>query len=72
MKHKSIRIGDGELIVGEGGPAPKAAPAYPEICIHTRFRKHVFTLTSRESDLYFSRQLGSKHIKISSMKPRIL
>lgn len=35
MENKSICINDGELIVGERGPAPKATPTYPEICIHT-------------------------------------
>jgi trans-4-hydroxy-L-proline dehydratase len=34
MKNKSLWIGDGELIVGERGPAPKATPTYPEICLH--------------------------------------
>ena len=35
MEHKSIFIGEGELIVGEKGPAPKAAPTYPELCCHS-------------------------------------
>jgi pyruvate formate-lyase/glycerol dehydratase family glycyl radical enzyme len=35
MEHKAICINDGELIVGEKGPAPKAAPTYPELCCHT-------------------------------------
>ena len=35
MEHKAIYIGDGELIVGEKGPAPKATPTYPELCCHT-------------------------------------
>lgn len=34
MERKSLYIGDGELIVGERGPAPAAVPTYPEICIH--------------------------------------
>jgi len=34
MENKSICINDGELIVGERGPAPKAAPTYPELCCH--------------------------------------
>jgi formate C-acetyltransferase len=34
LEHKQIFIGDGELIVGERGPAPKAVPTYPEICCH--------------------------------------
>jgi formate C-acetyltransferase len=35
LEHKQIFIGDGELIVGERGPAPKAVPTYPEICCHS-------------------------------------
>ena len=35
LENKSIHIGDGELIVGERGPAPKAVPTYPEICCHS-------------------------------------
>ncbi len=35
MERKSIYIGDDELIVGEKGPQPKAAPTYPELCCHT-------------------------------------
>ena len=35
MEHKTIYIGEGELIVGEKGPFPQAAPTYPELCCHT-------------------------------------
>jgi len=35
LEHKEVCINDGELIVGERGPSPKATPTYPEICIHT-------------------------------------
>ena len=35
LEHKTIVINEGELIVGEKGPAPKAAPTYPELCTHT-------------------------------------
>ena len=35
MENKAVVIGDGELIVGERGPAPKATPTYPEICVHS-------------------------------------
>jgi len=35
LSHKAICINDGELIVGERGPAPKATPTYPEICLHS-------------------------------------
>ncbi|HOL89643.1 MAG TPA: glycyl radical protein [Anaerohalosphaeraceae bacterium] len=35
MSRKHICINDGELIVGERGPAPKATYTYPELCCHT-------------------------------------
>ena len=35
LKNKEICFNEGELIVGERGPEPKAAPTYPEICCHT-------------------------------------
>jgi len=35
LENKHICINDGELIVGERGPAPKAVPTYPEICLHS-------------------------------------
>ncbi|MFQ5795173.1 MAG: trans-4-hydroxy-L-proline dehydratase [Candidatus Bipolaricaulia bacterium] len=35
MEHKPICINEGELIVGEKGPAPKATPTYPELCCHS-------------------------------------
>jgi pyruvate formate-lyase/glycerol dehydratase family glycyl radical enzyme len=35
IENKTICINDGELIVGERGPAPKATPTYPELCCHS-------------------------------------
>jgi formate C-acetyltransferase len=35
LKNKEICINNGELIVGERGPSPRATPTYPEICTHT-------------------------------------
>jgi len=34
-EHKTIHIGDDELIVGERGPAPKAVPTFPELTCHS-------------------------------------
>ena len=34
-EHKTVVILDGELIVGERGPQPQAAPTYPELCCHS-------------------------------------
>lgn len=36
LENKEIWIGEGELIVGERGPAPKATYTYPEVCCHTQ------------------------------------
>jgi formate C-acetyltransferase len=46
LKKKKLYVDDGELIVGERGPAPRATPTYPEICIHSLKDLHV--LDSRE------------------------
>ena len=35
LENKAICINEGELIVGERGPAPKVTPTYPEICAHS-------------------------------------
>jgi formate C-acetyltransferase len=35
LAKKSVCINDGEVIVGERGPAPKATPTYPEVTCHT-------------------------------------
>ncbi|MBP7052062.1 MAG: glycyl radical protein [Phycisphaerae bacterium] len=35
MENKTICINEGELIVGEKGPSPKATPTYPELCCHS-------------------------------------
>ena len=32
---KTLYIGEGELIVGEKGDSPQAAPTFPELCCHT-------------------------------------
>ena len=35
MERETVVINDGELIVGERGPAPRATSTYPELCCHT-------------------------------------
>jgi formate C-acetyltransferase len=46
LSRKTICINDGELIVGERGPEPKATPTYPEICTHSE--KDFVLLNDRE------------------------
>ena len=50
MEHKSVCINDGELIVGEKGPFPKATPTYPELCCHSLSDLEI--LDSREKISY--------------------
>lgn len=35
LEKKKICFNEGELIVGERGPAPKETPTYPEVCAHS-------------------------------------
>ncbi len=35
MEKKALYIGDGELILGEKGEHPQAAPTFPELCCHS-------------------------------------
>lgn len=41
MENKSICINEGELIVGEKGNGPQAAPTFPELCCHTLEDMHI-------------------------------
>ncbi len=50
LENKKISINDGELIVGERGPEPKAVPTYPEIVIHSI--KDLEILNSRPKTAY--------------------
>lgn len=46
LKNKNLCINEGELIVGERGPAPKETPTYPEISLHSL--KDLEILNSRD------------------------
>ena len=50
-KKKTIYIGEGELIVGERGPKPKAVPTFPELTCHSV--EDLRTLNSRELQPYY-------------------
>ncbi len=58
MENKSICINEGELIVGERGPAPKATPTYPEICLHS----------TKDLDILDSRQKVSFKVDAATRK----
>jgi pyruvate formate-lyase/glycerol dehydratase family glycyl radical enzyme len=60
LRNKKIYVDKGELIVGERGPAPRATPTYPEICIHSledlnildSREKVAFRVTERTREIY--------------------
>jgi formate C-acetyltransferase len=49
-RHKTLYLGEGELIVGERGPAPKVVPTYPELNCHSV--EDLRILNSREKTWY--------------------
>ncbi|MBW6536038.1 MAG: glycyl radical protein [Mariniphaga sp.] len=53
-KHKTIYIGENELIVGERGPFPKSVPTFPELTCHSVEDFHV--LNTREQQSYIISQ----------------
>jgi formate C-acetyltransferase len=50
LERRAICINEGELIVGERGPAPKAVPTYPELTTHSS--KDLEILDSRQKIPY--------------------
>lgn len=50
-KRKTIYLGEGELIVGERGPAPKSVPTFPELTCHSVEDFQV--LNTREKQRYY-------------------
>ncbi len=60
LTHKTICINEGELIVGERGPTPKATPTYPEVSLHSlqdldilhKRSKVGFTVDTETRELY--------------------
>ncbi len=59
LANKEICINEGELIVGERGPRPKATPTYPEISLHSL--KDLEILDTREK-VFFKVDEESKRI----------
>jgi formate C-acetyltransferase len=49
-QHKTIFIGEDELIVGERGPEPRATPTYPELTCHSL--EDLGVLNDREKTSY--------------------
>jgi trans-4-hydroxy-L-proline dehydratase len=64
LHKKKICINEGELIVGERGPAPKATPTYPEISLHSisdleilNSREKVFFLVDDEVKNIYEKEI---------------
>lgn len=66
MENKKICINEGELIVGERGPAPKATYTYPEICCHSQDDLEI--LNSREK-ISFAASRETKKIYAEQIQP---
>ncbi|MBM4172676.1 MAG: formate C-acetyltransferase/glycerol dehydratase family glycyl radical enzyme, partial [Ignavibacteria bacterium] len=66
LENKDLCINDGELIVGERGPAPKATPTYPELCVHSE--KDLQILDSRLK-IPFKVCNDSKEIMLNEVLP---
>ncbi|MBU0528800.1 glycyl radical protein [bacterium] len=66
LENKAICINDGELIVGERGPTPKATPTYPEICTHT---KEDFEILNNREKVSFKVDDESFKIQTETIQP---
>lgn len=66
MENKTICINDGELIVGERGPAPKATPTYPELCCHTI---EDFEVIDKRKKVFFRVDEAAKKIQETEIIP---
>jgi len=77
LEHKTICINQGELLVGEKGPAPKHAPTYPELCCHSiqdldilnNREKIKFKVKKQTHDVY--KETIIPHWKGKSMRDKI-
>lgn len=66
LENKELCINDGELIVGEKGPEPKATPTYPELCIHSK--EDLEILHNREK-VWFKSSEETKEIILNEVAP---
>ncbi|MCK4844492.1 MAG: glycyl radical protein [Candidatus Heimdallarchaeota archaeon] len=66
LSKKELCINEGELIIGERGPQPKATPTYPEICAHSL--EDLETLNTREK-ISFKIQDETKEIYKETIIP---
>lgn len=76
--HKSLYIGEGELIVGEKGNGPQSSPTFPELCCHTVEDLHVMNdralinFKVKEEDYRFQEDTVIPYWEKRSVRHRIL
>lgn len=66
LENKTLCINDGELIVGERGPEPKATPTYPEICAHSI---QDFEILNDREKVFFKCDEAAKEEQAESILP---
>ena len=75
---KTLYIGEGELIVGEKGDSPQAAPTFPELCCHTVEDMHVMNdrelinFKVKEEDYQIQEEVMIPYWEKRSMRSKIL
>lgn len=75
---KTLYIGEGELIVGEKGDAPQAAPTFPELCCHTVEDMHVMNdrdlinFTVKEDDYGYQEDVIIPYWEKRSIRSKII
>ncbi|NJD21311.1 MAG: glycyl radical protein [Melioribacter sp.] len=66
LEQKELCINDGELFVGEKGPAPKATPTYPELCVHSE--QDLEILHNREK-VWFRSSTETRNVILNEVAP---
>jgi trans-4-hydroxy-L-proline dehydratase len=66
LERKELCINDGELFIGEKGPAPKATPTYPELCVHSE--QDLDILHNREK-VWFKSDEETRNIILKEVAP---
>ena len=66
LQNKELCVNEGELIVGERGPAPKATPTYPEICTHS---KQDLEILHNRPKIWFKSDMETRRILLEEVRP---
>jgi len=66
LERKTVCILDGELIVGERGPAPKATPTYPEVTAHSPEDLEILDARPKTS---FKSDAGTRRLYRDEIRP---